>query len=157
MREAELYPPIINYLTIIGYRAERFESEGSRNRRVNMPVGWPDIIFYGKGLLGLVEVKLPSSLASGLSLEQLDRLLDGIERDAFAVCIDGIELLKDYLQDYLKLKPLLRKHYLLEVLPKSYTLKDKAGKKETRLIRQYEGYRILKAKLNQVSSTARDA
>lgn len=128
MSEKLLYRSIIQVLTLSGHTAERFESEHSRyGNSLAMPIGWPDIAGYHKlGTTLLIEVKLPKEIAHGLRSDQLDRLLDGISKNCFAVCVCSYTQAKERIERWERIEERReRQLYLLECLPPKYTDKHR--------------------------------
>lgn len=128
MSEKLLYRSIIQVLRLSGHSAERFESEHSRfGNNLAMPIGWPDIAGYHKnGTTLLIEVKRPDEIVHGLRLDQLNRLLDGIAKNCFAVCVCSYTETKEKLERWEQLQDRkARQHFLLTNLPPKFTNKHR--------------------------------
>ncbi|OQB05747.1 MAG: VRR-NUC domain protein [bacterium ADurb.Bin212] len=122
--EEQLVELIMEYLRSVGCSAHVFESKSTfspitqRYIAQSIVPGHCDVAgCLPNGLALYIEVKTKGKLKT-LRPKQHEFLVDKISHNAFAVCVDSVDMLKEYLEAF-KISE-NRKKYLLSILPVPY-------------------------------------
>lgn len=123
--EKRVVQDIMNYLSSIGASAHIIEAKAFYSQKADMYFsqavipGFSDITGnFNSGLAFYIEAKAPKKLST-LRENQLEFLLEKISTNAFAVCVDSVELLKTHIEYFNnQLDFNFRQQYLKDQLPK---------------------------------------